>query len=945
MSRKKVESLLKGVAITGATVGGASVLGDANLAYAAELGEEEATANAQGVLTIEVTEQQAKEVVETTMEAAKEETEAQLNLEDSQLVNKDMESTTSEASESETSASESSESEASTSEASTSEASTSEASESESAQLSSELASELDSLSTAMSEADSEYAAASNSFEEAGLENEYLENLIHQIEQARVELKNAQNNAIRTGTWLNHDSKSNNYYGYGDKLANLLIQYSFYQEGIVGEILESTWNSSHYDTNSVKVTYLDAAGETKYAYFDYVTVDSDGNALVSGFYDSPERGSQHDNPYVVDGIMVVRKTAEYVNSNGEVLTWDYQTETAADGTETTVCHYYVNGRPVADNVHVTINEDGTFTAAWKYDQEAKVATVEEQSPGYESGIYKDANSETIYHDLSKWAPKYGDTNARFGGVCRSSAEGDNTLGIVKTDTETGATTISTLVTEDGKAIRLEKKSGFFGKYVALKIGDVEYDYGKSSITANSDGTYTLTALYDSFWSNLFNWYRDIKITLYTEESLPTYGNSFDHRFVSKANDGKDSYINAKNQSKDGNFGVKGYTYFTLDDFNKGRDDYHAQRSEVTSLSERASELASTSTSMSTSISESLSASLSTSLSESTRLSESISASESTAARLSEAMSVSEPTRLSESMSTSESTAASLSESMSISESTRLSESISASESTAASLSESTRLSESISASESTAASLSESMSISESTRLSESISASESTAASLSESMSLSESTRLSESISASESTAASMSESTRLSESISASESTAASLSESMSLSESASISESISASESESLVLESERLAKERAASNTYTENISYSSAALVATQVSDLETEVHTVVDAQVPAMGLDEQVPLAVKLDEEADFVEESTVAYAGMDSEQVKSDETITIADEEAPMAAGKTETSGKSWLYGGLGIGGTIAGMVTINRRKVKNKKIKDSDK
>ena len=48
MSKKKVENLLKGVAITGATVGGASVLGDANLAYAAELGEEEANAMASG---------------------------------------------------------------------------------------------------------------------------------------------------------------------------------------------------------------------------------------------------------------------------------------------------------------------------------------------------------------------------------------------------------------------------------------------------------------------------------------------------------------------------------------------------------------------------------------------------------------------------------------------------------------------------------------------------------------------------------------------------------------------------------------------------------------------------------------------------------------------------------------------------------------------------------
>ena len=73
MSKKKVESLLKGVAITGATVGGASVLGDANLAYAAELGEEQAMAGANGVITVDIAQEQAKEVVETTVESVKEE--------------------------------------------------------------------------------------------------------------------------------------------------------------------------------------------------------------------------------------------------------------------------------------------------------------------------------------------------------------------------------------------------------------------------------------------------------------------------------------------------------------------------------------------------------------------------------------------------------------------------------------------------------------------------------------------------------------------------------------------------------------------------------------------------------------------------------------------------------------------------------------------------------
>ena len=74
MSKKKVENLLKGVAITGATVGGASVLGDANLAYAAELGEEQAAANAEGVIVLETTQVQAEQVVETTVQSVQQET-------------------------------------------------------------------------------------------------------------------------------------------------------------------------------------------------------------------------------------------------------------------------------------------------------------------------------------------------------------------------------------------------------------------------------------------------------------------------------------------------------------------------------------------------------------------------------------------------------------------------------------------------------------------------------------------------------------------------------------------------------------------------------------------------------------------------------------------------------------------------------------------------------
>ena len=73
--------------------------------------------------------------------------------------------------------------------------------------------------------------------------------------------------------------------------------------------------------------------------------------------------------------------------------------TAEDGTETSVCHYYVNGAEVADNVTVTLNDDDTFTLSWSNTSEANVVTVVEENLGYKSYIYDDVSSDTVYHEL------------------------------------------------------------------------------------------------------------------------------------------------------------------------------------------------------------------------------------------------------------------------------------------------------------------------------------------------------------------------------------------------------------------------------------------------------------------------------------------------------------------------------------------------------------------
>ena len=177
--------------------------------------------------------------------------------------------------------------------------------------------------------------------------------------------------------------------------------------------------------------------------------------------------------------------------------------------------------------------------------------------------------------------------------------------------------------------------------------------------------------------------------------------------------GKDvKYTDGLGNEHNGNFGKKGDFYFSLNDYENGRDQYNKDRSEYTSASEAKSLIESLSTSVSELISEKNS--------EWKSLSDSRSDSRSASEKNSESRSVS----LSDSSKNSESVSTSISErrSLSASESTRISESqsISTSQSTSASVSES----QSVSASQSTSASVSES----------QSISASQSTSASVSES-------------------------------------------------------------------------------------------------------------------------------------------------------------------------------------------------------------------
>ena len=918
MSKKKVENLLKGVAITGATVGGASVLGDANLAYAAELGEEEANAMAQGEVVLQVTREQTEQQLQTSIESIEEEKTVQQAVEENEKQLEEVDLTVENQAVSELAAASESAatsesnlmseqtmySESASTSLSTEDSTIESTSESAATSLSSEnseiaststaasesAVSENESLSTAISEAEDDYNLASTSFSEEGHQDDYLEELMQQIEQAKAELEAAQQKAIESNQYLNHESKSNNYYGAGDKLANLLIQYAFYQEGYVGEITYSQWDSSSYHTNSVKVTYIDSTGATKYAYFDYVTVDSDGNALVSGFYDSPNYGAEHDNPYVVDGIMVVKKTVQYTDAYGNILTWKYETETVADGTEQTVCRYYVNGSALRSDVAVNVSGDGTFTLSWSNaGADAKVVAVTEENPGYKSYIY-DAVGGTIYHDLGMYANAGNEWNNNLVGYTRNNA--DTTVGVVQTDAE-GNTVVSTLIDENGNTLNLVKRDvditnpdqwkwAIRGKtdYTAFSIGGKTYYYYNADIIDKHNGTYILTGYFDESGAS----HRKQKITLYTAASARTSSDSFSPAFVARKGDGSEVYTNKLGEVKDGNFGVKGYNYFTLDDFNKGRDEYHEQRSEVTSLSNSLSDLKSESSSLSESASGSAKASESAQGSRSESLSESASASEHASTSRSESLSTSSSESASMSTSISESLEASLSQYTS--ESMSLDERI-ASES------------ESASAEASTAASDSERIASE-----SESASAEASTAASTSERI-------------ASESVEASTSQSE--SERIAQSTSTSVSVSESISSSESAS---NIAAASETPGNPENPGGSTPASASETNEE----ASVTTEFNEVNNVNNRTVNRLNEVVPADIGDAQVPLAVRLDD------------ADLD------DDTI-IEDEETPLGVNKSGLGGRMWWYWILIIISAITGKIAKDKKKATQKEVDDTDK
>ncbi|MBR1623457.1 MAG: hypothetical protein IJ675_06060, partial [Pseudobutyrivibrio sp.] len=332
MAKKRIEGLLKGVAITGTAVGGMSVLGNADLVYAqvvedvdedvtVEVAEEAVTqeAVAPQEQVMETPAAPAQEVVDEPTEIAEFEvyeisdvSEAELadiapteSTEEIELIGEAVDETVDET----IMTKEEYESGVESLSAATSEY----ASESEFVSTSVEAASE--SLSTAISETQDDYVAQSEAFKEGGFENE---GLVSQAEA--VESKIAIEEAKRAEILANNKKLNNGGYYTDDVARSLAVEMIKFKLILTGEVKAeyidkieiAHWGPSDglsaYDGNHFVTRYFkDVDGEAVYVedYYDYVTADSEGNSLFK------MEGSQDDNPAVVTGINVVKKIATF----------------------------------------------------------------------------------------------------------------------------------------------------------------------------------------------------------------------------------------------------------------------------------------------------------------------------------------------------------------------------------------------------------------------------------------------------------------------------------------------------------------------------------------------------------------------------------------------------------------------------------------------------------
>ena len=335
---KKINSLLKGVAITGASVGGAAFLGDIQMVYA-----DEAISETTGTLTIDVEvpaqevqgEQQAAQEMQVEQPAAPAQeiqaeqpaapaqdilTEQPTELEQTNALDDSFadvapvaDTTTSEMTDEQLSES----AEASLSQEEYELASTSE-SQSEAYEF------ESTSLSDALEQDQTNYEATSQAFEESPYSKEGVaekeNDVIAAMNNADAALKavqdsNAKEPRLNGANYYNDDTAR--------KLAFEMIKFKLLLTGEVDadhvDKIKYAFFTNGYEENHLVVKYIDGDGQYQEKYFDYVTCDKDGNSIFTAS-NHPEDIARN-----VIGINVVEKTPIFSNQT--------KTQTAYAGTD------------------------------------------------------------------------------------------------------------------------------------------------------------------------------------------------------------------------------------------------------------------------------------------------------------------------------------------------------------------------------------------------------------------------------------------------------------------------------------------------------------------------------------------------------------------------------------------------------------------------------------
>lgn len=374
---KKINSLLKGVAITGATIGGASILNDSTLAYAQEVEdvtltnnsgeifvENETVAPVEQTFVQEQVEQPAEPIQEVPSQPTQQvvellatpvplegEPQAELSQQTIQESNdvalqagsENLDSTTEqvnsvEMTDEEIYASTSAQTSTEDSEILSTYESTSES-----------VLSTANSMSEAISETDSQYNSESMAYIENGYTNatdEKLTELEGEIKETLTTEKEYREARAEANKLLENKAY---YVEIGQKLAAQLIQYKLILDGEITEdyayenasqlstkvgtenvYRENTcvyfhWSDKGYEYHHFCVKYLNAITKAyTERYFDYVTCDKDGNSIWTG------ENKIKDNASLVKGINMVEKIPVYDMNKSKA---DYYQRTDFEVTE------------------------------------------------------------------------------------------------------------------------------------------------------------------------------------------------------------------------------------------------------------------------------------------------------------------------------------------------------------------------------------------------------------------------------------------------------------------------------------------------------------------------------------------------------------------------------------------------------------------------------------